>query len=398
MWNIQRRSNSPCAMPHSRREGSRLQSGHALVVALVLIGLAGCASAPEPIPEHESPFEIDEARIILDAESRERAREVILSATDHQDSFIRANVMEAAGFLGPRTIPVLQAGLEDSSAVVRFAALATIGRLKIEELGEAARAAYELQQDRERRLVRTYREFSPRWGESERLARLREISAARSVLAAALFAMHQTGEPVSLTPLGRLLAANDPGLRGNVAMLLGFLGDPSAVSLLEEVAQRPVPMAGEDVGNLARVQIAEAMVKLGSIQALDTLRAALYSQSHETRVLAVEAIINVGDRSMEGTLFQFAADRRNNMELRLAAGRGLALWGEPATLDLSLRQATSREPIFRTWAARALGAMEDPRANAHLIGMLDDPDPRVRLTAARAILEARELRAPTGQP
>ena len=59
-----------------------------------------------------------------------------------------------------------------------------------------------------------------------------------SVRAAAIYAMHACGRPVDRTPLAAMLTAPDPEVRGNVIWILGKMGDPSALPMLQE-ASRP---------------------------------------------------------------------------------------------------------------------------------------------------------------
>lgn len=374
------------------RTGSVSWVGRAAGFALLAVVLSACQQAgPTTVirPDDSGGAEVQVRPPVIAEQHRQSAIEVVLASSRSDDSFLRSNSMESAGKLGVRMIPLLQAGLEDRSAVVRFAALVMVGREQVRELGPAAARALDEATRREAELVRSIRESGARWTELQRQERLRELSAIRSVRAAGLFAVYQTGGDVSLTPLGSYLASADPALRGNVAMLLGFLGDRSAVGLLEEAALRPLRMAGDHAGSLARVQVAEAVAKLGGEQGVDTLRAAMFSQSHETRVLAIEAIGNVGDRSMEGAMSEIVRERRQNLELRLAAGRALAIWGRSDAFELAIESAGNREPMFRLWSARILGLIDRDEGVATLVRLLEDSDPRVRLTAARAILEAR---------
>ena len=142
-----------------------------------------------------------QARISLEQKAIDR----VLVAIRSEDAFLRANAIEAAAFLPKRTESLVRIGLEDKSPVVRFASLATVGRLKLREL------------------VPTARRLSTDPDESVR--------------AAALFALSQCGQRVDLSPMAALLTSDEPTTRANVTMLMGLSGDPSAIPLLKEVAR-----------------------------------------------------------------------------------------------------------------------------------------------------------------
>jgi HEAT repeat protein len=250
-------------------------------------------------------------------------------------------------------LPVVQLGLEDENPGVRFAALVTAGKLRMLSLKPMAQR------------------------------RLDDKNA--SVRAAALFAVKASGGEVDLSPMAPMLASNDPGLRGNVAMLLGLLGDASAAPMLKEMAGVAMPRASDVRAAIVRVQVAEAVALLGDDEALDALRAAAYSPYPEVRILAVQAMGHVRDQRMAPAIIQMLEE--NPQELKLAAAEALGRMGLPDGKAVALQAAASPTATVRVQTAFALRRFDDPVTAAALVGLLNDPEPVVRLAAAAAVLQ-----------
>lgn len=329
-----------------------------MFAAVMLAGPGSVAAAPQPSWEDRA-----EARQIASA-LRDEAIEVVLRSARSDSAALRTNALEAAQTLPQRARPLAQLGLEDDNPAVRFSALVTIGRLELDGLGATSRR---MSQDPEEH---------------------------PSVRAAALYAARRCGEDVDLTPMARLLASTDPGVRANAAMVLGMLGDASAITMIKELAHAPMPRASAVREALVRLQIAEALVRLGDESALDAIRAGAYSAHHEVRVLAVQTLGKLGDRRMEVGYAQIAR-KENPIELRLAAAEALVRVGSSIEMDVMREGAAWDKPAVRAQAAFTLGQVEHPEAVRLLRAMMqDDANAQVRLAAATAILE---LLAPTGE-
>lgn len=284
---------------------------------------------------------------------REQAIQEVLTAARTQDPLLRTHAAEAAQFLGDRAVPVLQLALEDSSVPVRFAALATIGRTKIASLAP----------------------------EGHRFLG----HANGSIQAAAMFALHQNAMPVNLTPMASLLASDDPSVRGNAVMLVGWMGDGSAMPMLREMVQRPTARANPTRDAIVRLQFAEALARLGDAEAMVPVRAAAYSKMGEVRVLAVTIMGDVGDYKMQPAVAAMLDDAEP-IELRLAAATSLAKLDDRNGQLTLLQGAAHTDPLVRAQAASGLGFLRTQAAQQALAFMLSDADPRVRLTAATGLL------------
>lgn len=330
------------------------------IVAMVAIAVAVVFVTHVPVEARPSRAERERAREML-AEVRDQAVRQVLDAARSDDAALRANAIEAVQALPRRARPVAQLGVEDENPAVRFSALVTIGKLSLEGLGEASR-----------RIARDTNEHP-------------------SVRAAALYAARRCGEDVDISPMAELLASPEPTVRANAAMLLGMLGDVSAVEMLEELAARPMPRARVERAALVRLQIAEALVRLGEEDALDAIRAGAYSAHGEVRVLAVQTLGKLNDRRMEAAYAQIV-EGDNPIELRLAAAEALVRIDGEAELDVMEEGAAWDNPAIRTQAAFTLGLVAHPQAASRLRQLLEDEQerPQVRLAAATAILRALE--------
>ncbi len=348
------------------------------LIALLCLTIAGHAAAQNSaLPTADQML----------AANQDKALKLVMAAARGQDPYLRANAIEALGQWPQRVLPLAELGLKDDHAVVRFTALVTIGKLH----AATHRTAVE--------------------------ALLNDPDP--SVRAAACFAAHECGSSIDISPMSRLLMMNRADVRANTAMLLGLMGDPSADPMLEYAARTPLTQASPVRQDLTRLQIAEARVRLGQMQVMDAVRAAVYSSFPEMRMVSVGMLGELGDVSqMEDALLAIYNDPQEVLELRLGAATVLARYGRAVvvksvldSLPTVLSAVAMTEPALRNQAAVTLGAVEqararirpqllpsdppavqaqfqDTQATAALIGLLDDPDPRVSLSAAAGVLAA----------
>jgi HEAT repeat protein len=284
---------------------------------------------------------------------KEKAIAVLTAAGVGNDPALRSNAIEAMQPLPERARPLVARGLGDQNPGVRFAAVVTAGMLKFRDLNPAIR---------------------PLLSDTN-----------TSVQAAALYALYVLGEKVDITPLADMLRGRDPRLRGNVALLLGLLGDKSAISLLRSTASVPMPRASASDNAVVRIQVAEAVAKLGDDSALDALRAGAFSQFDEVRVLSVTAMGEVGDRRMELALDKMLTNQP--IEIQLAAAAALARLGNFKGVEAVKVAALSHQsPVARAQAAWSLGWFQDDGSLAVLDKLLDDPAKQVQVSAAASLV------------
>ncbi len=350
----------------------------------LVIASSYAQTAPAPVAPAPPPTA---AQVIADAE--DRALREIVEASRSDDAQLRSSAMEAILPRPRRALPMAQLAVADENPAVRFAALVTVGRLQLEPLG---RKAQQMMSDPD-----------------------------PSVRAAAIFAATRCGVKVDMNELPVLLTHNEVSVRANAAMLLGMLGDPTAVPMLRETAQQRVPRAAQLRQTILRLQFAEAMARLGEDKELEPIRAALFSQDYEVRVLAAQMLGELGDQSMARALQGMLGDEP--VELKLAAALSLAKLGDPsgraAALEASrldaatiasqaeafvrrnprsefapvyrallqdVEQQRSVSALARGQAAFVLAQLDGQDTAGALVKLLEDHDPLVRLSAAAGVL------------
>lgn len=295
---------------------------------------------------------------------REQAIAIVKRAAASDDAALRMNAIEASQAVPGLAGELVGKLMLDDVAPVRFAALMTVGKLK---LGEHATRAVDLSVDPD-----------------------------HSVRAAAIYAGVMNGEKLDVSPLAAYAMSSDPSVRGNAALILGEMGDPSAIALLQEAARRPYPRQVTTIRReIVRVQLAEAEVKLTDRSqgltaredddVMSPIRAAVYSQSDEIRVLAVSMLGPLEDKRMIPMLVKML--ETPPAELQLAAARSLLLMDVEDGLPILIRALSSAYPAVRAQAAYSLGSSEDPTSLVLLGETMRDQEAMVRLSAAAGLLK-----------
>ncbi|HRP62933.1 MAG TPA: HEAT repeat domain-containing protein [Phycisphaerales bacterium] len=297
-------------------------------------------------------------------ELRRAAIGLLEQAAESTNALLRAHAIEALHH-APREVmePIVRRGLGDPNRGVRFVAAMTVGRFKLTETAAL--------------LVPLLRDESP------------------SVQAAAIFALRKCGEQVDLTPLATMIQSGDMEVKANVAMILGELGNPSAVPLLRSAAGQGSGRVAPARVKITDLQIAEAMVRLGNERQMEVIRAALFApaaEQGELVALACQIVGKLRDERAAPTLLDFAT-REGRMqlpaEIRMAATRALAEidFGQ-APVDVPLSYVAHQDFQLRAQAAMTLGAIPGQSAGAALTRLLTDDNPLVQVHAAGGILQS----------
>lgn len=317
-------------------------------LAVLVLGclLAGCArgggrpvaAKPPPLPPPPEPTPIDPSLV-------EQARAEVRRAAASSNPRLRGQAIEALVLgVGPSASGEILPALADPEATVRFAALLALGQLKV-------------------------REARP-----QVLPLLEDPNA--HVRAAARFALHRFGDRSRSQELAAMSLSAVPGVRANVALLLGLLEEPSAVKILR-------PMQADDNAQV-RLQVAGALWRLGNEDGLPALVQFSISQYLDDQILSILAIAMPRRQSvrslLEGKLNTEA------VEVNLAAARGLGMLGSDRGYMVARDAASSRDPRQRLLAAMALGEIGRSDAQPTLSKLLNDESPQVRLGAAAAVL------------
>lgn len=317
----------------------------------------GSADMPRPAPPRDS---------VGVSELRERALRFLGEASLSARPEIRANAIEALIPVPARLEVAVRRGLSDENLGVRGIAAAAVGRAKITRLAESTR---------------------PLLMDQSPLVRVN-----------AIFALRACGQPVDIQPLGAAMQDSNPYVRAQAGWVLGELGDKAALPLLRETARDPMSMADTAAVRSMRLQLAEAMVKLGDQKAIDEVRAALYPsrpEELEATVLAAQVLGQVGDRQSVGSLIQLvlnrdAAGNQYPAEVRMAAAAALAKLGQPRGTYIADEYHNNPNPALRAQAAMTYGDI-GLRENLGLLEqMMGDPDQLVGVAAAAGILRVTD--------
>ena len=385
-----RRASGPGAAAHGKSGWRGAASAAAAALAVFAVG---CSGSPRSEPPGQTQMwgsrqlsTTDKgsagmatpagARIVppTGAEGRELALSILLQAARSPDPSQRANSLEALSSERAALKDVLRESLGDPNRGVRFAACMCAGRSRMESMGNLI----------------------------EPLA----LDESGSVRAAALFALSRLGRRVDLTPLAALAMSDDPEVRGNAVLVLGELGDRSAIPLVEAAAGRPLKSGDVTRARIVDLQCAEALAKLGQRQALDPIRAALFAPSEQAELIALacQMVGEIRDEGARGGLMRLWNADGGSLrppEIRLAAATALARLGEPdmrPVLVMARMVQSAPDPFIRAQAATALGWIPTPEAQALLAPMLRDRNPYVQISAAGAWLRSDALRGRVAEP
>jgi len=302
----------------------------------------------------------NEARILL-LQAKPKAYGIIEAAGRSDRARDRLAALEAAQHAPDAAVDLARDGLTDENPAVRFAALVTIGKLKLNDL---ALAAVDLMKD-----------DNP------------------SVRAAAIFAAKRCGRDVNLTPLAQLLASGDASARANAAMLVGQLGDPQALGMLREMADAPMPRVLPAQRTWVRLQFAEAMIRLDpeNDKVLGSIRAGMYSTLDEVRVLAIQILGEAGDKSILGGLAHIA-QQNNPIHVKIAAAQSMLQMGDTQGVPILMKATRYDVEALRTELTRFLRNMDQNSEEARSVrALLDSPDQQARVAGEVRAQAARAL-------
>lgn len=344
----------------------------------LLLALTACTSTGNgpaaPSPANPAPTANPADASLL----REKAAAILTETAstpsdDPAKSALRANAFEGLLPMPGRLEPILRAAFTDRSIGIRSVAAMSAGKARLRGLTDA----------------------------------LQPLTADPSPLvhSAAAFALTRCGVNADLSILASMLDSADTQHRALAAFMLGELGNKSAVPMLVAAAAKPSTRGYGVREKLMRLQIAEALVKLGKADAIDEVRAALYpsqAEDVEAMALAIQIIGQVKDVDSRPQLQNMIADgyRSNNpvpVEVRLIAAASYARLST-SPLDRAKAAAFAEtytadpSPTIRGQAAAVLGDTRNPATLPKLATLMADPEHHVRLSAAAAVLKITDGR------
>jgi HEAT repeat protein len=333
--------------------------GSVAVVVAMVIGAAGCAQQPKasggnvvPLPAN-APAPPPLKAQALDEGLRDAALTELLAEADSSDPTLRSNALEALQETSPpdAVAPTLK-GLSDPDSGVRFAACMVVGELKLKQAHDS-------------------------------LLRIRDDKDLPVVQVAVRFALHKIGDVQYSHDLEAYSRDVDPQVRGKTALVLGLLGEPSAVNVLH-------PMRYDD-NAAVRLQVAGSLWLLKDETGLDDLVAWAISKYPDDLILATLALAAPKDqRVMQHVRANLVTDYP---EVDLAAARALGELGSDEGYTVATNGAASKDGRQRFLAALSLGAIGRSDAQPILANLLKDESGEVRIGAAKAILELHNATA-----
>lgn len=324
---------------------------------------SGCAPEPEALT-------VDPAKAYIDA------RTVLLQAADDQEATTRSHAVEAlAASLGADAGAVFAQCLADDNPMVRFAAALAIGDVK----------------------------YKPALETLEKMARHKKDEPARAepdkrVFCAVIYALYRLGNDDHAGELGKLLFDKEREVRMDAALVMGKMGEPSAIGPLNTLVSNE-----QDDG--VKIQATESLALLGDSRSTEVIEAYTKGYFLDLRLVAIPAMAKVGGRRAPRALKDLVHPRQP-VRVRVAAAGGLAQLGQvdPTGYQLALRSL--REPkvvlseaskkssrvadtdagSLRCLAALSLGWMKQEQAVNDLHPLLRHKDGPVRVSAALSIL------------
>lgn len=340
-----------------------------VMTSLVLTAaLAGCGAEIRPDGPKQVVFTDQDGsqRVInegVSSELRDAAINRLIQMSTDRNPQVRANAIEALSPATDRVEPIIALSLNDTNAGVRSVAAMVAGKRNLASLAPSIRG---LLQDE-----------SP------------------FVRSSAMYALARFGEKTDITELSQLLLEHpNPRVRSQAAFILGELGEQSALPLLQQAAITPVNNASSIERRIFRLQIAEAMFKLGNAESIDSIRAALYpsrAEELEATALAVQIIGQVRDETSIDQLIYLSdpeSDQPMPAEVRLGVAHSLALMGHREGAFVALDYIDADLEAVRAQAASVLGKTEGPSNLGHLeMLMVNDNSGLVQVAAAGGIVD-----------
>lgn len=215
-----------------------------------------------------------------------------------------------------------------------------------------------------------------------------------SVRAAAIAALARCNRQVDQSPLAAMVLGPDYATRANAAMALGEIGNATAAPLLRAALAKPIQAGDPVVVRVSEMELCEALVLLGDRSQLETIRAAFFAPADQSELTALAAQMagRLQDETLAPAMLAMVTGegpRKPGPELRLIIADAL-LRMRPALAEqvasLAIEQSSNSLPEVRMLAAAVLAYEASPASEAVLGRLLDDPEPRVRIAAAGAIL------------
>ncbi len=287
-----------------------------------------------------------------------KATKIIEAALADNDPQIRVNAIEVvAATRRAELMPKVERLLADEFVPVRFAAALAIGDMQ-----------YRFAREPVGRLLKDPDE---------------------NVRIAAAYALARLGYTGNFRLIRKAIISKDQTVRANAALILGKSSDARQLKLLDWA------LRDRDSSDMVRFQVAEAMAMLGDEQIYPKLWTMLISAYADDRVIGIKAMGALGTvQARDALITTMQGDKV--LEVRLAAAEQLgalgSTLGEFEVLDVFRKNLTagmdadSLERVY-TFTAMAIGQIRTPAVTEFLPKLLENQSKRVRIAAAKAVLQ-----------
>jgi len=303
------------------------------------------------------------------------ARNVLRQAAEDDDRFTRAKTLEAMVAVMPKESgPHFLEALTDPEPNVRFAAAVAVAETK-----------YAAAKDQLLKLARYKAD---------------DAEPDRRVYAGVIYALYRLGNTDYTTDLAKLLFDKESQVRGNAAMVMGRMGEPSGIGPLKAllVEERDVAV---------RLQGLESLAMLGDERSIMMLEASARKPFPAEKLVAIRSLGWFKSRRAIFVLQELLKSESQPPRARVLAAGSLARIGEFEEHGYELCLTSAREPrqvmiaatgetykpldadviSLQRLAVISLGHMGRPAAIDVIHPLLRDSDGGVRVAAAMSILQ-----------
>ncbi|MBN1553135.1 MAG: HEAT repeat domain-containing protein [Phycisphaerae bacterium] len=303
--------------------------------------------------------------------ARVDARTVLLQSVHSGDPLIRTHAVEAIGrTMGAGEGRSLLQGLSDPAVSVRYAAAMAVG------------------------------DVSYRPARARLLEIVKNSQSDQRVVAAAIYALHRMGDDTYTEQLATLLHSEFDEGRASAAMVMGNMGEPSAIDVLKSVLS-------DEKTPAVRLALVEALARLGDTPSAQMLESYAKQYFLDLRLAVIPAIGELRVQGAHRILKNLLVNSKNPPRVRVAAAGALGTLGRYEKEGYQLAQSALENPdallqnfygpkhaitdversSLQQLGALALGKMDNDQALAVLHPFLQEHDPAVRVAAAMATLQ-----------
>jgi len=336
------------------------------VILLAAAAIGGCSDRGMHYL-NSVPVDVDPTKAYTDA------RYTLRQAAEDSEPETRAHALEAMAKAAPmESGPLFKQALGDPSPLVRFAAAMAIGDTR----------------------------YEPALEDLQNLARIGKGERDRRVYPAIVYALFNLGDMSHVNDLVDLLRDKEPEVRANAALVMGRLGEPSAI--------RPLKMLlDSERDENARFSLREALAVLGDPASVSMMESYARGYYLDLRLAAVPVLAN--ERSHDSLLLlRDLTNPRNPTRVRVLAADGLARLGEVDEINYNMCLNSLVAPdkmmelgdgsdkiiignetdSLQRLAAMALGNMGQPASVPYLHRLLREADTgSVTVAAAMSLVQ-----------